>query len=101
MLNRDLKPGDFFTVVKWITPYRCTSYTGDVLEAVVIDYPFVRAFLHTSNAGLKPGKFTLNLGLVNIKRLSQEFVDDALSGVHSEDIEELDSTIKTLIEDSK
>ena len=97
MLNKDLKVGDMFTVTEW--PFSVDrSFIGDVMEVVVIDYPFVRVFRHTGNIKGFSKKRTLDLNAVNIKKLSQEFIDDVLGDAYTEESEVLNTQIKATSE---
>jgi len=76
-LKQKLTVGQFFAIKKWITHYD-KSYVGYVLLAHIIDYPFVRVKIqdaHWSNG--RP--LTINLEDVEIKMLSDEFVDSVKS----------------------
>ena len=67
----NLKVDDFFTVVKW-RGIKDNSYRGDCLQAKVIDFPYIRTFVH--DGPLKGHTITLNLDQIEIMPLSDEFV---------------------------
>lgn len=73
---KDLKKGDFITVVKWVS-HLDNSYRGDCLEVMAVDLPFIRAFRH--GGFMRNNTITLNLDQVEIKELSADFVDNVLN----------------------
>jgi len=76
-VEKKLEVGDFITVLQW-TDRNDNSYRGDCMEVQVIDLPLLRVKRHSGFRGgiSSLDNITLNLDQVDIKILTQAFVDN-------------------------
>lgn len=76
----ELVKGDFFTIVKWKDDVNDDSYIGSIFKVTSIDHPFFNATRH-SGFIWGNGTYCFSLDKVTVKKLSDEFVNDAVPGL--------------------
>ncbi len=87
-MSMDLAAGMYITVVKWLNRTD-RSYVGSCLKVLAEDYPFVRVRSRVDYVG----DVTLNLEEVEVRLLSDEFVQAVINPPQEEEEEPVPGTL--------